>query len=98
MEPLDPEARYPAGHLHVNATPNDYEQIETVKTFPSLHLPTRRLSIERIIWHLANEHTPGVGKIDKREWFEFLNESEMEHKEKTTLGKRSSSGSPLLGG
>jgi len=53
-EPQDPKARYPAGHLHVNAEPRDYTQIEKVKNFPLLHLPTSRLSIEKIIWHLAS--------------------------------------------
>lgn len=49
VEPLDPKVRYPAGHLHVNAEPTEYARQETVKSFPSLHLPTRRLSLEELV-------------------------------------------------
>jgi len=97
-EPQDPKARYPAGHLHVNAEPRDYTQIEKVKNFPLLHLPTSRLSIEKIIWHLANEHTPRARKAEKQEWFELLNESEKGHRERTTTGKRPSTRPPILDG
>ncbi len=95
VEPLDPKARYPAGHLHVNATPGNYARIETVKDFPSLHLPTRRLSFEEIVWHLANEHTPGVSSPDKEGWFEFLNRSKAGY-EARKVAERRSSLPPLL--
>ncbi len=75
VEPVDPNSRYSAGHSHVNAEPRNYAQIETVKGFPSLHLPTRRLSLEEILWHLINEHTPSISNADKDEWFSLLDES-----------------------
>jgi hypothetical protein len=88
VEPLDPEARYPAGHLHVNAEPRNYIRIETVKDFPSLHLPTRRLSLEEILWHLINEHIPGASNADKEEWFELLNESKAGYEERIIAEQR----------
>lgn len=93
-QPLDPKARYPAGHLHVNATPGNYARVETIKDFPSLHLPTRRLTFEEIVWHLANEHTPGVNSPDKEGWFEFLNKSKAGYEEWRAAGRRP--GLPLL--
>ena len=75
VEPLDTKVRYPAGHLHVNAEPDEYAKIETAKNFPSLHLPTRRMSLEEIVWHLINEHSPSASNEDKEEWFDLLNES-----------------------
>lgn len=82
VEPLDPGSRYPAGHLHVNAEPGGYARVETVKDFPALHLPTRRLSVEEILWHLINEHSPGTSDGDKDEWFDFLNESKVSYEER----------------
>lgn len=82
VEPLNPKAKYPAGHLHVNAKPENYDRVETVKDFPSLHLPTRRLSLEEIVWHLINEHTPGISGAYKEECFELLNESKTGYEER----------------
>lgn len=82
VEPLDTEARYPSGHLHVNAEPNEYTRVETVKDFPLLHLPTRRLSLEEIVWHLVNEHIPTVNRKTKEQWFDFLNESKAEYEDR----------------
>ena len=51
--------RYPVAHLHVNATPQCYDG---PKSFPSLHLPTRRLSLEEIVRYLIIEHeVPTLG-------------------------------------
>lgn len=75
VEAVDPHSRYSAGHLHVNAQLENYSLIETVKAFPSLHLPTRRLSLEEIVWHLINEHTPSISRADKDECFRLLDGS-----------------------
>jgi len=45
--------RYPRCHLHVFATPDHYPN-ET--PFARLHLPTRRITLEQIVWHLIQEH------------------------------------------
>lgn len=94
-QPLDPKARYPAGHLHVNAEPRNYVRIETIKDFPSLHLPTRRLSLEEIVWHLINEHTPSVSSADKEGWFEFLDGSKSGYEQRMT-SERKPGRPPLL--
>ena len=44
---------YPRCHLHVFAAPKDYE---LKRSFPRLHLPTRRITLEQIVWHLIQEH------------------------------------------
>ena len=44
---------YPRCHLHVHATPQHYP---SEKAFPRLHLPTRRITLEQIVWHLIHEH------------------------------------------
>lgn len=97
VEPLDPGANYPAGHLHVNAEPRNYTRIETLKDFPKLHLPTRRVSLEEITWHLINEHTLDVDSADKGKWFELLNDSKAGYGEKMTA-KRGPNRPPLLEG
>jgi hypothetical protein len=88
VEPLNPRARYSAGHLHVNAEPENYTRIETVKGFPSLHLPTRRLSLEEILWHLANEHIPEINAGDRDAWFELLDGSKTGYEERITTERR----------
>ncbi len=95
-EPLEPGSRYPAGHLHVNAEPN-YSRIETVKRFPSLYLPTHRLSLEEILWHLINECTPGVSDADKDKWFKLLNKSKAGYEERIISEQRPNH-PPLLEG
>jgi hypothetical protein len=97
VEAVDPHSRYPAGHLHVNSEPKNYAQIETVKGFPSLHLPTRRLSLEEIIWHLINEHTPGISSADKDEWFVLLDASKAGY-ETRILDEQTPPRPPLLEG
>jgi hypothetical protein len=47
---------YPRFHLHINATPNTYEG---EKEFPSLHIPTGRVTIEDVVRHLVTEHSVG---------------------------------------
>ena len=39
--------------MHVHATPRHYSGD---KPFSRLHLPTRRLTLEQIVWHLIQEH------------------------------------------
>lgn len=65
--------------------------------FSLLHLPTRRLSFEEIVWHLINEHTPGVSGAEKDEWFEFLNESKTGYEERV-VGEQKPGRPPLLEG
>ena len=45
--------RYPRTHLHVFGAPRHYTG---EKPFPRLHLPTRRITLEQIVWHLIHEH------------------------------------------
>ena len=45
--------RYPRCHLHVFAAPDHYT---LERPFPRLHLPTRRITLEQIVWHLIHEH------------------------------------------
>ena len=44
---------YPRCHLHVFAAPDHYP---LERPFPRLHLPTRRITLEQIVWHLIREH------------------------------------------
>lgn len=57
---------YPRCHLHVHAAPAGYA---LGKPFPRLHLPTRRISLEQVVWHLIQEH--GV-KPRRDDWHEVL--------------------------
>ena len=52
---FDQETRfpYPRCHLHVYASPTGYAQD---RAFPRLHLPTRRITLEQVVWHLIQEH------------------------------------------
>ena len=49
----DSRSGYPRCHMHVHATPRHYSGD---KPFSRLHLPTRRLTLEQIVWHLIQEH------------------------------------------
>ena len=57
---------YPRCHLHVHATPDGYTGS---KPFPRLHLPTRRITLEQVVWHLIQEH--GV-QPRRPDWHEVL--------------------------
>ena len=57
---------YPRCHLHVFATPDNYA---LERPFPRLHLPTRRITLEQIIWHLIHEH--GV-QPRRPDWHQIL--------------------------
>ena len=48
-----PPPPYPRCHLHVHAVPGHYAGC---KPFPRLHLPTRRITLEQVVWHLIQEH------------------------------------------
>ena len=37
----------------MHAAPEDYAG---AKAFPRLHLPTRRITLEQVVWHLIQEH------------------------------------------
>ncbi|MDE2869586.1 MAG: hypothetical protein OXR64_00125 [Chloroflexota bacterium] len=52
---FDRETRfpYPRCHLHVYASPTGYAQD---RAFSRLHLPTRRITLEQIVWHLIQDH------------------------------------------
>ncbi len=67
---------YPRCHLHVFAAPNDYVQ---ERPFSRLHLPTRRITLEQIVWHLIQEHNVEPRRDDWRqvlwrheEWFRTI--------------------------
>lgn len=77
---------YPVAHLHVNATPACYEG---PKSFPSLHLPTRRLSLEVIIRHLIVEHdVPTLGSRAEALAFLDVQQAEFE-RNRSDLAARS---------
>ena len=46
-------SRYPRCHVHVHAAPQHYVG---ERSFSRLHLPTRRLTVEQIVWRLIQEH------------------------------------------
>ncbi len=67
---------YPRCHLHVFAAPDDYAQ---ERPFSRLHLPTRRITLEQIVWHLIQEHHVEPRRDDWRhvlwrheEWFRTI--------------------------
>lgn len=62
----DAPSPYPRCHLHVHAAPDDYAGS---KGFQRLHLPTRRISLEQVVWHLINEHDV---KPRRSDWHEVL--------------------------
>ena len=49
----DSQSGYPRCHLHVHATPQHHTG---EKPFSRLNLPTRRITLEQIVWHLIQEH------------------------------------------
>ena len=57
---------YPRSHLHVYASPTGYAQD---RAFHRLHLPTRRITLEQIVWHLIHEH--GV-QPRRPDWHQIL--------------------------
>ena len=56
----------PRAHLHVNAEPAKHTG---TKPFSRLHLPTRHVTLEQVIWHLIQDH--GV-RPNKDDWLEIL--------------------------
>ena len=58
---------YPRCHLHVHAERPEHHA--GAKAFPRLHLPTRRISLEQVVWHLIQEH--GV-QPRRSDWHEVL--------------------------
>ncbi len=59
-------ARYPRCHMHVHAAPQHYVG---ERSFSRLHLPTRRLTVEQIVWHLIQEHGVQPRRAD---WHQVL--------------------------
>ena len=57
---------YPRCHLHIHATSQHYTG---EKPFAQLHLPTRRITLEQIVWHLIREH--GV-QPRRDDWHDIL--------------------------
>ncbi len=54
--PPRPDYPYPLAHLHVNAALSDARVEERLaKPAPHLHLPTARVPLESILWHLIAE-------------------------------------------
>jgi hypothetical protein len=71
-----PDYPYPRAHVHVNATPANYDGPEA---FPNLHLPTGyRVRIEDIVRHLIAEH--GVAPISPN-WEEVVQRAEAHFEE-----------------
>ena len=62
----DSQSGYPRCHLHVFASPAHYP---LERPFPRLHLPTRRITLEQIVWHLIQEH--GV-QPRRDDWHDIL--------------------------
>ena len=67
---------YPRCHLHVFAAPDAYAH---ERPFSRLHLPTRRITLEQIVWHLIQEHDVEPRRDDWRqvlwrheEWFRTI--------------------------
>ncbi len=50
----NPSSPYPRCHLHVHAERPEHYAGD--KAFPRLHLPTRRITLEQVVWHLIHEH------------------------------------------
>ena len=57
---------YPRCHLHLFATPDHYP---LERPFPRLHLPTRRITLEQVVWHLIHEHNVQPRRPD---WHQVL--------------------------
>ena len=57
---------YPRSHLHIHAAPRHYTG---ERPFPRLHLPTRRITLEQVVWHLIHEH--GV-QPRRPDWHQIL--------------------------
>jgi len=55
---------YPRCHLHVFAAPAGYAH---ERPFSRLHLPTRRVTLEQIVWHLIQEHDVEPRRDDWRQ-------------------------------
>lgn len=67
--------RYPRAHLHVNASPAGYA---APKSFPQLHLPTRRVTVESVVRHLLDEHAIRAISPD---WQDVLGAAELAFEE-----------------
>ena len=57
---------YPRCHIHVYGAPTGYAQD---RAFHRLHLPTRRITLEQIVWHLIQEHSVQPRRPD---WHDVL--------------------------
>jgi hypothetical protein len=70
-----PGYRYPRFHVHVSASPTSYRG---PRSFPDLHLPTGRVTIEELLRHLVREHAigpiSGAWETTLREAEEFFEE------------------------
>lgn len=72
-QPPKPDYAYPLAHAHVNATLLDAgAEAILVKPTPHLHLPTARLPLELVLWHLIAEW--GV-QAKTPDWQHLLRES-----------------------
>lgn len=58
--PPKPDYRYPLAHAHINAALHNAEaEARLTKPAPHLHVPTARVPLEFVLWHLIAEW--GVG-------------------------------------
>lgn len=54
--PPRPDYPYPLAHAHANAALTDPAAVDIAdKPMPSLHLPTARVPLELVLWHLIAE-------------------------------------------
>ncbi|MDE2903823.1 MAG: hypothetical protein OXP73_12455 [Chloroflexota bacterium] len=66
---------HPRCHLHIHAIPRHYTG---ERPFPRLHLPTRRITLEQIVWHLIHEHGVHPRRPD---WHHVLWRHEAHHRD-----------------
>jgi len=68
-----PDYPYPLAHVHFNAAFNDAD-VEALlsKTAPHLHVPTARVPLELVLWHLIAEWKVAPKTAD---WQDLLRES-----------------------
>lgn len=65
-DPPRPDYVYPLAHVHMNGT------FENAEPIAKLHIPTRRVPLELVIWHLVAEWDVGTRDGD---WNAILRES-----------------------
>ena len=73
--PEEPDYPYALAHVHVNAVSRGGRPLDR------LHIPTRRVPLEMVLWHLIAEWEVATRKPD---WRAILHESTMGFDERRT--------------